>query len=219
MADAAFRVIGASGLVSYAIARLCAERRHIAYHRFNLVAVPVAMLPAMPRGYSWRRLESAELACHKTDVEPQVHAQRLAAGLVCIGVFTRAGELVGVSWIGTGIQEDPLYGVRYELPPATAWDLGLWVPQERRMTRAFAALWAAIGEWLRGEGLCWTMSSIAAYNVASITAHRRLGASELRSVTVVRIGKLQISFGAEPLLRWRGTAEAPLVRLAVPGAA
>ncbi|HEY6817582.1 MAG TPA: hypothetical protein VI168_18750 [Croceibacterium sp.] len=216
MASVAFKVIGAIGLASYAIAFLCAKRRHIAYHRFRLVAVPASGLPAMPRGYTWRKLGRAELARHEIDAGPRVQAERFAAGLECLAVFSSSGELVGVSWIGSGSHEDPLFGIRYELPPLTAWDTGLWVPEDKRMTRAFAALWAAIGEWLRHEGLAWTMSSIADYNVASITAHRRLGARELRSVTVIRVGKLQISLGARPSLRWRGEANAPIVRLPVP---
>lgn len=218
MAGVAFKVIGAIGLASYAIAYVCARRRHIAYHRFKLVAVPVANLPAMPRGYTWRPLERTDLAQHTIDVGPDVQAKRFAAGLSCIGVFGRSGELVGVSWVGCGAQEDPLYGIRYELPPEIAWDLGLWVPEDKRMTRAFSAVWAAMGEWLRGEGLAWTMSSISDYNVASITAHRRLGASELGSVAVIRFGRLQISFGARPLIRWRGAADerAPTIRLDAP---
>jgi len=213
VASVAFKVIGAIGLASYAIAYVCAKRRHIAYYRYKLVAVPASALPAMPRGYSWRRLGRAELAGHEIDVGPQVQLERCAAGLECLGVFGRTGELVGVSWIGAGSHEDPLFGVRYELPPATAWDTGLWVPEDRRMTRAFAALWAAIGEWLRHEGLAWTMSSITDYNVASLTAHRRLGARELRWITVIRVGKLQITFGARPSILWRGRAHAPVVRL------
>ena len=217
MASLAFKVIGTIGLASYAIAFVCANRRHLAYHRFKLVAVPAAGLPAMPRGYAWRRLGRADLAAHTIDVGPEVQAARFAAGLECLGVFGRSGELVGVSWIGASDHEDPLFGLRYQLPPGTAWDTGLWVPEDKRMTRAFAALWGAIGEWLEAEGLAWTMSSIADYNVASLTAHRRLGARELRSVAVLRIGRLQLSLGARPFLRWRGAAAAaPVVRLSAP---
>ncbi len=219
MASVAFKVIGAIGLGSYALAYLCAKRRHIAHHRFRLVAVPVDNLPEMPRGYTWRRLEPGELSRHEIDVGPEVQAERFAAGMQCLGVFGSSGALVGVSWIGTGRQEDPLFGIRYELPAATAWDTGLWVPEDKRMTRAFAALWAAIGEWLRSERLAWTMSSIADYNVASITAHRRLGANELGTITILRLGRLQLSFGARPFLRWRHDVAAPVVRLQVPAVA
>jgi len=216
VASVAFKVIGAIGLASYAIAYLCARRRHLAYHRFKIIAVPATGLPAMPRGYAWRALAPAELADHPIDVGSQVQAERFAARLDCLGVFDPKGALVGVSWIGKHSQDDPLFGIRYALPPGTAWDTGLWVPEDKRMTRAFSAVCAALGEWLRREGLEWTMSSIADYNVASITAHRRLGAHELHSVIVVRLGPLQISIGARPLLRWRSGRMLPTVRLGAP---
>jgi|GEM_PF-6609954 len=135
----------------------------------------------------------------RIDVGPEVQAERFAAGMQCLGVFGSSGALVGVSWIGTGRQEDPLFGIRYELPAATAWDTGLWVPEDKRMTRAFAALWAAIGEWLRSERLAWTMSSIADYNVASITAHRRLGANELGTITILRLGQAAAELRRAPV--------------------
>jgi L-amino acid N-acyltransferase YncA len=63
----------------------------------------------------------------------------------------------------------------------------LWVDEERRLSRAFVAIWAGVGEWLAREGLRETLSSVADYNAASIAAHRRLGAQVFGRVGVVRV--------------------------------
>ena len=218
MAGLAFKVIGAIGLASYAIAYACAKWRNVSYHRFKIVAVPVEALPKMPRGYSWRVVGRAELARHPIDAGPEVQAGRFAEGLECLAVFDAKGSLAGVSWMDKRLHRDPEFRLCFELPPDTAWDTGLWVPEDKRMSRAFSAVWASIGEWLRREGLAWTMSSIADYNVASILSHRRLGARELRTVVVLRVGALQFTFGARPFLRFRSASAVPTVSLRLPEA-
>jgi len=219
MAGLAFKVIGTIGIASYAAAYLCAKLRHVSYFRFKVVAVQRDRLPAMPRGYNWRALGPADLAEHRIDVGPEEQRARFAQGLECLGIFDRRDGLVGLTWIGKRSHRDHQYGLHYLLPPVAAWDTGLWVAEEKRMTRAFAAVWAAVGEWLSREGLHCTMSSIADYNVESITSHRRLGARELHSVVVLRVGAVQLTFGARPLLHVRTRADVPVLDLNVPAAA
>jgi len=216
MAGLAFKVIGAIGLASYAAAYLCTKLRHVSYYRFKVVAVPGADLPAMPRGYTWRALGPADLAGRTIDVGPEVQRARFAEGLDCLGVLDAKGGLVGVTWVGKRSHEDAQYGLRYVLPATAAWDTGLWVPEEKRMTRAFSAVWAAVGEWLRREGLDCTMSSIADYNVESITSHRRLGARDLHTVIVLRLGSLQLTFGARPWVHYPARRSLPTLRLSSP---
>lgn len=216
MAAFALKVIGAVGLASYAAAYLCARTRHLSYFRFRVVAVRRASLPAMPRGYGWRLLGPDELKEHVIDVGPDVQAARFAEGLSCLGVFDRAGELAGVTWVAKRSHREPAYHVRCVLPPNAAWDTGLWVPEHKRMTRAFSAVWAALAEWLDCEGLEWSMSSILDYNLASITSHRRLGARQLRTVVVLRFGRVQITFGARPLLHIQASRRVPTMRLYAP---
>lgn len=219
MAGLAFKVIGVVGLASYAIAYACAKWRYVSYHRFKVVAVPVDRLPKMPRGYEWRLLSRAELA--RTTVGANAESQRgfLADGLECLAVFDRAGELSGAIWLGRHVQRDPLLGVRFQLPANASWDTGLWVPEDKRMSRAFSAVWAAAAEWLRREGCEWTMSVIADYNIPSILSHRRLGAHELRSIVAVRIGRLQLTWGARPFLRFDPRRSLPTAQLRAPTAA
>lgn len=201
MASLAFKVIGIIGIASYAAAYVATRLRHVRYHRFRIVALPAGALPQMPRGYSWRLLSAEELAVHTIDVGPEVQRERFAAGLDCLAVFDSRGALAGVSWLATGCAREPMYGLSFRLAQGCAWDTGLWVPPEKRMGRAFAAVWAAIGEWMAGQELRWSLSSIADYNVASILSHRRLGAIDMGTVMVLRIGPVQLTLGASPMLR------------------
>lgn len=215
MAGFSFKVLGAMGLASYAAAYLCVKLRGVSYDRFMLVAVPAADLPAMPKGWTYRMLAPEDLARIAIDVGPQIQAQRFAAGMECLAVFDRKGDLAGVSWLARDAYRERHLEVRFQLPANAAWDTGLWVPQDKRMGRAFAATWAAIRAWLEHEGLDWTLSSIADYNIPSILAHRRLGAKVLGHVVVVRIGRRQFTIGARPFLTLRGCDALPTARLEI----
>ncbi|HEX7750807.1 MAG TPA: hypothetical protein VF440_00240 [Novosphingobium sp.] len=207
------KVIGMAGLASYAVAYVCARRRHVAYHRYKLIRIAAADLPDMPRGYSARVLSPAELARHTIDVGPDAQAERFRAGLACLGTFDRAGALVGVAWMARAAHREHDLHVRYVLPDNAAWDTGMWIPEDKRMGRAFAAVCAAIKQWLREQGLDCSMSSIADYNVSSILAHRRLGSVRMRYVTVLRIGRFQFTLGARPRFCVVGRTPMPAVTL------
>ena len=161
-------------------------------------------------------LRPVELARHAIDASPENQRERFADGLECLGVFDRGGELAGVIWLGRNIQRDPLLGVRFALPATAAWDTGLWVPEDKRMSRAFSAVWAAVAEWLRREGCEWTMSVIADYNIPSILSHRRLGAHELRTIVTLRVGRLQLTWGAWPIVRVIAPSRLPTALLEAP---
>lgn len=217
MAGMAFKVIGAIGLASYAMAYVAARMRYVTYVRFKIVAVPVKNLPAMPRGYNWREVSPVELARYTIDIGPRVQAERFAEGLKCIAAFDAQDDLAGVSWLGHSTYHE--LGITYQLPAGAAWDTGLWVPEERRMSRAFAAVSAAMGECLRQDGFAWTVSTIRDYNIPSILSHRRLGARVLGWCTVLTIGSLQFIYGARPWIRWRGRSARAITKVNVPAAA
>lgn len=213
MAGFSFKVLGTMGLASCAAAYVCVKLRHVSYDRFVLIAVPARGLPEMPRGYSHRMLGLEDLAEFTIDIGPKMQAQRFAAGMECLGIFDRRGELVGVSWLAKRVYHEGHLHVRFQLPDNAAWDTGLWVPEEKRMGRAFAATWGAIRHWLHREGLDWTLSSIADYNIPSILSHRRLGAKTLGHVVVVRIGRWQFTIGARPFVTIKGEGTTPTTRL------
>lgn len=209
----AWKVIGMIGLASYAIGYACARIPNLTYIRCRLVQVDCDALPDMPRGYTFRELSADDLGSHSIDASTQEQAHRFAQGFVCIGVFTPRGELAGVTWLTTQNHVEPTTGVLFVLPDRAAWDAGLWIPDNRRLGRAFPALWAAIALWLKARGLCCTISTIADYNAASIASHKRLGARSLGYLAVVRFFRFQLSFGARPFLVRLGSAHPPAVAI------
>ena len=148
-----FKVIGMIGLASYATAFICSKRRHLSYHRYKLIAIEAANLPDMPRGYSYRELGPAELAAFPIDIDVAAQSARFAGGLRCLATFDRAGELAGIAWVARHTHHEQDLRIRYDLPPDAAWDTGLWIPEDKRMGRAFSAVWASIKHWLEDQGL------------------------------------------------------------------
>lgn len=209
----AFKVLGMTGMASYALAYLCTRLPHISYHRYKLIAVPIERIPDMPRGYACRSLDQAELARHRIDIDVTAQAERFARGLVCLGIFDRHDELIGVTWMGRAVHDEGDMHVRYRLPANAAWDTGMWLREDKRMSRAFSAVWGGMKAWLRQEGLDCTMSSIADYNIPSILSHRRLGSRRLGYISVIRIGRLQYTRGARPSLCMVGRGARPIVNL------
>lgn len=209
------KIIGLSGMISYAMARACSYQTFLYYNRFKVIRVPVGNLPDMPRGYSARELSPEELLNYEIDAKPAFQAYRFSTGLCCVGVFDRSNELIGVTWLGKHRHEEEGLNVLYTLPDDAAWDTGMWIRKDKRMGRAFAAVSAAMKEWLQKEGLAWSMSAIADYNIASILSHKRLGCTRHSFVTVFRSGRYQLTFvGLRPHLFIYGKTGKPGLDLA-----
>jgi hypothetical protein len=193
------RTLGPATALSYAAARAGSASASVDWHRYRIISVPRTAMPAMPRGHGARLLAAGELAAVPIDVSPAVQRQRFDAGLVCLAAF--AGEtLVAVNWLARGSHDEDEVRVRYLLPADAAWDTGLWIPPERRLGRAFAAIWAGTAAWLAEAGLQRSMSRIADYNVQSLTAHRRMGGAEVASLACLRVGSAQLALPASPAL-------------------
>ncbi len=204
--------LGMMTTLSYGAARLASGTRCFGYHRYRLLAVPRSGMPSMPGGYRVQSLSARDLAKYTIDVGIDVQAARFAQGLICIGVFN--GErLCGVNWLTIGDFDEDEVRVRYVLPQGAAWDTGLWVTPERRMSRAFAALWAGSADWLAANGLNWSISRIADYNLASLNSHQRMHAVDIGRLLVLRVGNVQIGLGARPSLSRVDRGEAPRVTL------
>ena len=188
-------------LVSYGLAKVMLATGWLGWHRLHVVALARANLPAMPRGYSMRALTPAEFTGLDMDSAAAIQADWLGQGYDCLGVVTPKGALAGVVWMGKNRAREGNIALDFVLPRQVAWDTGMWVHPEYRAGRAFAALWAGVGEWMDRHGLHYSYSVIADYNVASLTAHRRLGLAVLANLLVIRIGRRQwIARGRD---RWR----------------
>jgi hypothetical protein len=207
------KLLGAAGVVSYALAKLAARADLLGYSRYLLVAVPVESMPPMPRGYSVRELSAADLRSHEIDVPGDVQAVRFAQGMTCLAAFTPKEELVGVTWLGIEpFVEDEVH-IRFDPPHDAGWDTGLWIKPELRLGRGFAALWAGTAQWLAAHGRHWSMSRIADYNLSSIRSHKRMGAITTGHMIVFRIWRWQYSPDAKPSWTRITGADAPVAQL------
>lgn len=213
-----YRALGPKGFASYGFSRLAERLPGIGYRRYQIIAVPRAGMPAMPRDHEVRPLSADELAAvaGALDLAPATIAFRQAQGMTCLGAFRR-GELLGATWLtDRPFDEDEVF-VRFVPPPGAAWDTGLFVRPAERAGRAFAALWAGTAAWLAERGLDWSMSRINDYNDSSWRAHERMGARRIDRLTALRVADRQWLVGARPrLLRLGAGVPPPVLLLPMP---
>lgn len=198
---AAIKILGGATALSYGLARLTHGRRWVEYSGFRLIAIPVSALPKMPRGYRVVSLDTAALSIHKIDVSTEIVADRFNQGLECLGAFNAANDLVGVIWLGRQGYSEGKHLFTFCPPSDGAWDTGLWVHPDYRMSRAFAALWAGGREWLGARNLQWSYSAVSDYNIASMRSHSRLGMMTLGFMLILRIGTWRLMGGRKS--RWQ----------------
>ena len=207
----AIRIDGAA--LSWHAARLAAKLPGVSLHRYVLTAVPVAGMPAMPRGFEAASPSRDEVvACGL--VTRRAAAWRESQGMECVGA-RRGGALVGVTWLVAGRFDEDEAWLTFVPPPGAAWDTGLVIAPGARASRAFAALWAATRQSMERAGLRWSISRIADYNLGSRRAHMRMRGEEIGRVSVLRLGGMQLASGARPIVTRTGGARA-LVRLRLP---
>lgn len=214
-----YRTLGPKGFASYALSRAVAALPGIAYRRYQLIAVPRAAMPPMPRGHAARPLGANEIRHVAPDLELSGATIdfRLGQGMTCIGAF-RGERLLGVTWLTDRPFDEDEVAVRFVPPPVAGWDTGLYLRPEDRGGRGFAALWAGTADWLGERGLTWSMSRITDYNDGSWRAHARMGARTVDTLTALRIGDRQWLIGAQPrLTRLTPGASPPVLLLPLPG--
>lgn len=214
-----YRALGPKGFASYALSRAAAALPGIAYRRYQLIAVPRAAMPPMPRGHAARPLGEGEIRHVADDLELSNATIdfRLRQGMTCIGAF-RGERLLGVTWLTDRPFDEDEVAVRFVPPPGAAWDTGLYLRPEERGGRGFAALWAGTADWLDARGLAWSMSRITDYNDSSWRAHARMGARVVDTLTALRIGDRQWLIGAQRrLTRLTAGASPPVLLLPLPG--
>lgn len=182
------QMLGMSGVASYAAARWAGQSNLLRFQRSVLFALPTDSLPPMPRGYQIEPISPAQLANLPADTLLGNSDARLAHGATCLAARTDKGVVAGTIWLACDsiVEGDP--SARFILPRHVAWDTGVCIAPEYRMTRTFQALWAGAGNWLRERDLRWSASLIADYNWGSLNAHRRLGGRAMGHVIGAGIG-------------------------------
>lgn len=200
--SATVRELGPGGYAAYAASRAAALIPGLAFHRYLLIAVPRSGMPSLPRGYSIVELDEAALTTHAADLDLPLRAirHRMDQRMTCLAAM-RADRLVGVNFVTAGGFDEDEVKVTFLPPTGAAWDTGLYVHPEHRGSRAFAALWAGTASWLSANGLEWSMSRIAHYNLPSISSHRRMGAGPVGQLNALRFGRYQWLFGTDAVVR------------------
>ncbi|MEM8825450.1 MAG: hypothetical protein AAGD40_00790 [Pseudomonadota bacterium] len=176
---------------SYIAARIGSLVPGIGWHRYRLIAVPREGMPAMPRGYDVRAVDAASLA-GRTDAPRTALDWRAGQGMTALAAF-RDTRLDGVIWVTDKAFREDEVDVIWSPPDGGIWDTGLWIDPARRLSRAFAALWAGVANWMAARGADWSFSRIADYNRASLAPHLRLGARSIGTAAFARLGPWQLS--------------------------
>lgn len=191
--------LGGYNAVLYLADRLALQlTKRVRVYRYYFVAQPVSppMLPERWRRQSCLRVYK-ENAPDISDLplEKRVIDSRFAQGAACICAF-RHGVLVGCLWLARDCYyEDEVHAVFKPLPAdKTAWDFDVYINPDQRGALIFPLLWDAANEWLRGQGVEWSLSRISAFNTASLAAHRRLGARTVGAASFIRLGHVQATF-------------------------
>ena len=202
------KMLGAAGLASYAAARVMARMDRLSYYRYAVVAVPTHNMPKMPKGFRVEALSLEDLKQHEIDVTADVQRQRIADGLICLAAFNRKDALVGVTWVAERYYTEQDVNIRYLVPDHACWDTGLWIKPEYRLSRAFAALWAGVAEWMDARGFTWSISTISDYNLPSLMSHKRMQARTLGHVVVLRLFNWQFATTVTPRFARPGNSPA-----------
>lgn len=193
-------IIGIAGIASYAFARLALRTGWVCWYRYAVIYLPRDNLPAMPPGYSAEELTPDEALTIETGATEEFRRNRLRDGMTCLAVRNRKGACVAAAWIGAGDCGEDDVSLMFRIPAGTAWDTGMWVHPDHRLGRAFSALVAALGEWMGRQGVAGSYSRIADYNLASLTAHRRLSARMIGHFAVLKVGNWQWCAQGRPRL-------------------
>lgn len=198
---AQIRDLGPRDALLYAAARAAAAGTagRVRIVKYVFVAQPIppaeAEAPAAARAsFSFVRPTSADWPGFLEVERPaSVLAVRFAQGARCVAALNKDGQLAGFAWYTLGAYEEDEVRARFVPAPAgrSAWDFDVMVMPRYRMGRLFGQLWRETGADLRQHGVTHTISRISAFNAASLTSHRRLGARLVGQALFVRAGPLQ----------------------------
>ncbi len=190
--------LGLADGIIYGVGRVIEKwTRRCVIFRYALIAQPVASKPRLPtrrgRDINVRLHASADQTLAETGLAPEVVRYRLNQGAICLAAFQK-NIIVGCLWLCLGPYEEDEVRCRFEPTPEgrTSWDFGVYVSPSHRGGIVFARLWDEACNYLRTRGVTWTLSRIGSVNIASMTAHSRLGAKRLGSATFLCLGRWQL---------------------------
>jgi hypothetical protein len=148
-----------------------------------------------------------------------VLAARWAAGADCHAAWVK-GNFAGAIWIARRRYIEDEVHCHYVIddPDRGVWDFDVYVEPRFRLGRTMGRLWRAVDDSLHAQGVRWTFSRINRFNVASMKAHERLGASAVGGALFLTLGPLQLALLRErPFVHLRlGRGPGPCLRLRAP---
>lgn len=188
--------LGFWNALAYGIDQMLATRlRWGGLTRYYFYAQPVPEAPAraMRMGkQEVRELKPGDPAFADLPLDRDVLDFRFGQGGVCLAIIEEA-RAVACLWFCRNSYREDMVRATYLLAPqqVTAWDFDVYVAPSHRAGRTFARLWQAGNDYLRGEGVTWSLSRISAYNRPSITSHERLGAVRVGQASFLVLGPMQ----------------------------
>lgn len=193
--------------------------------RYLIVVQPLAGESAIPGGrptaIQVREVSPEDPVTVDFPRPPRIVNARFGSGARCF-VAEHRGRFAGHIWLASPAYDEDEVRCRFELdePQLSAWDFDVYVEPEYRMGRTFQQLWCQVNRELASNGLRWSFSRISAFNPASLSAHRRLGARIIGTTTFVRFGQLEIMLSGLPPYGHVGWSPGsrPVIRLRVPDA-
>ena len=155
----------------------------------------MSYLPArLGRSIEVRRLQPDDPALKYLPLGDSVLRYRFDQNAMCFGAF-RGNSIIGCLWLCVGAYNEDEVRCRYKLKPAnqTAWDFDVYVAPAARGSFTFLKLWDAANDYLREQGITWSLSRIF-----RLQPQFPQGTSDAGSVSVcargwfLRLGNLQL---------------------------
>ena len=181
----------------YGLNRCCqAAGGWLGITRYILLAQPVHQQPLLPsnraRAITVRPLQFTDDLGNETTLTRELLATRADRGSICFGAF-EGDRLVGCANVAFVTHDDEFLHARFILLPKdrAAWDYDFFVAPRHRLGVVYAKLWEGVFQFLRKRGIEWSLSYVASYNARSLMSHARMGALEIGSFVIVKLGRRQ----------------------------
>jgi len=179
-------------------------------HPYAFVVQKIPDRPLLPpalakNGHAERLLPGSDWLDH-TGIAAHTLLERFSRGDGGV-VAIRKNQLVGHAWWAVRPYPEPEARCTFEWGDGSdaVFDFDVYVRPEQRMGIGFMAVWDALAEELRSQGVQYTYSRISRFNLASQRAHARLGATAIGQAIFLCAGPLTIAL----------TAQAPFLRMAL----
>ncbi len=121
----------------------------------------------------------------------EIIQSRFAQHAICFVAF-KNNQPAGCLWLVLGPYDEDEVKCKFVPQKSAAWDFDVYIKPEHRLSRIFMYLWHEANQYMRLNGIRWTMSRVDAFNDQSIRSHKRMGAIIIGSATFIGYGNLQV---------------------------